>query len=110
MLTELKAAYHLGITQELLFEYTRHPCGAEKRRLPTVEDKRQTYFDKAELDAFDRYLQEPWGEDASRKPPKWIENHLRVESGGRLHAVSNGSRWGDCAHRGVGEEQVAPSP
>ncbi len=81
-LSDLAAAYYLGITRELLFKYTQYGCGEDKRRLQTIEVEGRTHFDKAELKAFDEHLQQPWGSNARRAPPKFIEDHLRVESRG----------------------------
>ena len=85
LLTDLEAAYHLGVTPELVYQYTRHDCGAEARRLATVQAEGQTCFDRAELEDFDRHLRGPWVEKGARrtKVPEWLERHLVAESGNR---------------------------
>jgi hypothetical protein len=74
LLTPLEAAYHLGITPELLFAYTRsrfRKSRTEARRLGTVEVDGTTRFNRIELDDFDRYLQQLWADPGSRTdPPK----------------------------------------
>ena len=82
LLTDIQAAHHLGITIELIYAYTQHGCGAEARKLSTVQRAGRTYFDKAELEDFDRYLRQPWVVDGVNrlKVPEWIEAHLRAES------------------------------
>lgn len=82
LLTDVEAAAHLGITHELIYAYTQHGCGAEGRKLSTVQWKGGTYFDEVELEDFDRYLREPWVAEGVRrsKVPEWIEAHLRAES------------------------------
>ena len=85
LLTDLEAAYHLGITPELVYAYTQYACGAKGRRLSTVQVEGRTCFDEAELEDFDGYLRRPWvGEGVDRsRPPQWMEMHLRAESGNR---------------------------
>lgn len=47
---------------------------------------------RGEVEDFDRYLREPWGESGSRriKPPKCVENHLRAESGNQCLRCGSG--------------------
>lgn len=82
-----EAALHLGITPELLFFYTSRSFQkrpGESRRLPTHEIEGSTRFLVLELDAFDRYLREPWAEvgEARRDPPLKVLAYLHAESGG----------------------------
>jgi tetratricopeptide (TPR) repeat protein len=86
-LTAPEAALHLGISPELLFFYTSRNFQKEpkvNRRLPTHESEGSTRFLAAELDAFDRYLWEPWAAvgDARRDLPTKVLAYLHAESGG----------------------------
>lgn len=82
-----EAALRLGITPELLFFYTSRSFQKrreESRRLPTHEVEGSTRFLISELDAFDRYLREPWAEigETRRDPPQKVLAYLHAESGG----------------------------
>ena len=81
-MTAVGAAYRLGVTVELLYGYTSWRCRAKPRKLRTVQKNSKTCFDQAELDDFDKYLHEPWGEEGSNRVhvPRCIEDHLRAES------------------------------
>ncbi len=86
-LMPIEAAYHLGITPELLFFYTsgsfkKRP--GEHHRLKTHEISGGTRFLRIELDAFDKYLQEPWADvgEHRRDLPQKILAYLHAESGG----------------------------
>jgi tetratricopeptide (TPR) repeat protein len=86
-LTGSEAALHLGITPELLFFYTSRSFQKrpkESRRLVTHEIEGSTRFLVPELDAFDRYLREPWAEvgEARRDLPPKVLAYLHAESGG----------------------------
>ena len=89
------AALHLGITPELLFFYTSRSFQkrpGESRRLPTHEIEGSTRFHVSELDAFDRYLREPWAEvgEARRDPPPKVLAYLHAESGGSCMRCGSG--------------------
>ena len=92
LLTPLQAAYHLGITAELLFAYTAGLARAKPRRLATSEVSGETRFKRVELDDFDQYLSEPWAPDEATRTsvPKCIEHHLRAESGNQCMRCGNG--------------------
>ena len=101
ILTPLAAAHHLGITTELLFQFTKQNFGksASLRALKTVEHKGQTRFSLSELDAFDSLLGRPWSSSSENRPavPKAILDHLRAES--RNQCARCGSGIGvDTAH------------
>lgn len=86
-LTASEAALHLGINPELLFFYTSRSFQkgpGENRRLATHEIEGSTRFLASELDAFDRYLREPWAEvgEARRDLPSKVLAYLHAESGG----------------------------
>lgn len=57
-LTPLEAAYHLGITADLLFAYTAGRLRSKPRQLETTENGGETQFKRTVLDEFDRYLSE----------------------------------------------------
>ena len=106
LLTPLQAADHLGITAELLFAYTAGRAGAKPRRLKTAENGGETWFKRAVLDEFDRYLGEPWAPEGEARTsvPRCIENHLRAESGNQCTRCGSGKGvdtahidpWDDC--------------
>ncbi len=84
LLSPLAAAHHLGITSELLFQYTRQGFAKASglRALETVERSGSTSFSISELDAFDALLAGPWPSVDGRRTaiPKAILNHLRAEA------------------------------
>lgn len=91
LLTEREAALHLGITPALLYDYARHGGGAGRRRLCTTGVEGRTYFNKAELDDFDRHLRQPWVAEGERTPvPRHIVAHLRAESSNRCQRCERG--------------------
>ena len=81
LLTPLEAAHHLGITSELLFQFTKHSFG-KTCSLKTVEQDGQTRFSRSELDAYSTMLGEPWSDSTEDRPPipSAILYHLRAES------------------------------
>jgi tetratricopeptide (TPR) repeat protein len=86
-LNAAEAALHLGINPELLFFYTSRSFRkrpGESRQLATHEIEGSTRFLVSELDAFDRYLKEPWAEvgEARRDLPSKLLAYLHAESGG----------------------------
>lgn len=84
LLTPLAAAHHLGITTELLFQFTKLNFGNSTgmRPLQTIERDGQTRFSKHGLDEFDKLLAGPWSSSEEGRPhiPKAILDHLRAES------------------------------
>ena len=84
LLTPLEAAHHLGITSELLFQFTKQNFGRARglRSLETVEHNGQTLFGLLELNAFDSLLAGQWCDATESRPsiPKAILDHLRAES------------------------------
>lgn len=101
ILTPLAAAHRLGITTELLFQFTKRSFGKTRglRALKTVEHNGQTRFSLSELIAFDNLLDGPWSNASEDRPalPKAILDHLRAES--RNQCARCGSGIGvDTAH------------
>ena len=88
------AAYRLGITAELLFQYTKASFERTTglRSLRTVEIDGRTLFDTRELDEFDSIIAGAWpGSSEGRLTvPKAIVDHLRVESMGQCARLQNG--------------------
>ena len=84
LLTPLEAAHHLGITTELLFQFTKQRFGKTRglRSLQTVEQDGQTRFSLPELNAFDSLLGGEWCDFSEGRPsiPRAILDHLRAES------------------------------
>ena len=84
LLAPLEAAHHLGITSELLFQFTKRSFGPTRRLrpLPAVEQDGQTRFSRGDLDAFDSMLRGEWCDPCEGRPsiPKAILDHLRAES------------------------------
>ena len=83
-LSQLAAAHHLGITAELLFQYTKagFARASHLRSLKAVEHAGATLFSRAELDDFDALLRGPWSSSGVPRPaiPKAILDHLRAEA------------------------------
>lgn len=84
LLIPLAAAHRLGITSELLFQYTK-PSFAKAsgfRTLTSVEQSGKTLFSISELDAFNALLAGPWRPAGAQRPaiPKAVLDHLRAES------------------------------
>jgi tetratricopeptide (TPR) repeat protein len=83
-LSPLAAAQHLGISSELLFQYTKASFAraSRLRSLKAVEHAGVTLFSRAELEDFDSLLRGPWSDPAAPRPaiPKAILDHLRAES------------------------------
>lgn len=95
LLPPLEAAHYLGITPELLFQYTRSSFKKntnETRRLLSVECEGLTRFAIEELDSFDLYLKEPWSECGSFRtdPPKCVIDHIRAESSNQCARCGSG--------------------
>ncbi|MBX9589243.1 MAG: tetratricopeptide repeat protein [Hyphomonadaceae bacterium] len=84
LLGPLEAAHRLGITSELLFQYTKQSFAKVSglRALETVEHLGKTKFLISEIDAFDGLLAGRWPTVHGRRPtiPKAILDHLRAES------------------------------
>ena len=84
LLTPLEAAHHLGITTELLFQFTKRNFGKTNglRSLQTVEHNGLTRFSLKELNTFNSLLSGEWRETGKDRPsiPKAILDHLRAES------------------------------
>lgn len=104
-LTPIEAAHFLGITQELLFAYARTPAKGSKwswkdtRVLPRSDKHGQIVFLKRDLQDFDDYLRTPWAEKGTRRAdiPAFIENHLKIESGGQCARCGRGNNL-ESAH------------
>lgn len=69
-LSPLAAAHHLGITAELLFQYTKTSFAraSRLRSLKAIEQAGATLFSRAELDAFDTLLRGPWPSSEGQRP------------------------------------------
>ncbi len=84
ILKPLAAARYLGITSELLFQYTKKSFAKSSglRALETVEQSGSTWFSISELNAFNSLLAGPWPSSDDRRTaiPKAIIDHLRAES------------------------------
>jgi len=84
LLTALEAALRLGITTELLFQFTKNNFSKTTglRSLQTVEHKGKTRFTRRELNDFDELLSGHWCGPTEARPniPKAILDHLRAES------------------------------
>lgn len=94
VLTPMEAAHYLGVTAELVFQYTKssfaRACGLS--RLASIEVSGATRFSKLELDRFNNMLAGPWPEAGKDRPaiPKAILDHLRAESLNQCSRCGNG--------------------
>lgn len=93
-LSPLEAAHRLGITSELLFQYTKRAFAKASglRSLQSIERLGKTAFSTRELDAFDMLLAGPWPSPDDGRPaiPKAVVDHLRAESMGQCARCGSG--------------------
>lgn len=97
VLSSLEAAHLLGITQELLFSYTRKQPKKNHQNdfsLRHVVRKGLIQFERSELERFDSYLKEPWSGIGDERPeiPTAIETFLRIEGGGQCARCGKGHK------------------
>lgn len=101
LLNARDAAIFLGITTELIFQFTKHHFAKTTglRSLKTVELDGKTWFKKSELNEFDKLLSNPWCEPHEPRPniPKAILDHLKAESQNQCSRCGTGSGV-DTAH------------
>ena len=91
LLTDVQAAYHLGVTPALIYAYTQYRWGADSRKLSTAQRNGKTYYDEAEIDDFNSYLWQPWAEIGNRPQiPRPLEAHLNAESGNQCLRCGSG--------------------
>lgn len=94
LLGQLEAAHHMGITVELLFQYTKirfnETTGFEP--LPCVDDAGVTRFRADELDRFNATLAGQWAKDGDARPaiPQAVLDHLRAEAQNACARCGNG--------------------
>lgn len=91
-----EAAGRLGVTPELLFQFSRlrlKPGQTDQQRLQRRGVGRETYYLSTELDAFDEFLRAPWVEEGGDRPalPAAIRDYIRAESGGACLRCGDGS-------------------
>jgi len=84
LLTPLDASLHLGVTAELLFQFTKNSFSNSSglRSLKTIEHEGKTRFSERELNEFNKLLDGHWCGPNEPRPriPKAILDHLRAES------------------------------
>lgn len=94
LLDPLAAAHYLGVTPELLFQYTKDSFAkaSRLRKLETIQYSGTTLFATSELDRFDKLLAEKWPSNDGRRPavPKAILDHLRAESSNQCARCGSG--------------------
>ncbi len=100
-LTEDDAAYHLGITKELLYAYVKNAPKkhlGHSKQLKCYTAQKQILFAKESLDEWDKYLREPWSIDANDRPkiPTYIKEYLKIESGGKCARCGKGNSIKDA--------------
>ncbi len=96
LLSSLQAARHLGITPELLAAYSRSTFCKRKpdaRYLASHSISARVRYARADLDAFDAYLREPWSDDPQDRPAinAAVLAHLRAESQNQCTRCGSGS-------------------
>ena len=72
LLDENEAAIKLGVTKELLFAYTRNSPKKQfgnNDKLRLVREGQECKFSIVDLDAWNRYLLEPWSAPGAKRPP-----------------------------------------
>lgn len=97
LLDENDAAIKLGITKELLFAYTRNSPKkhlGHNDRLKLVREGQECKFSIDDLEAWDRYLLEPWSVDGPERPPipRYIDHYLKIECGGKCAVCGKGHK------------------
>src|SRR5690554_2001606 len=101
LLTSREAAYRLGVTAELVFQFTKINFATTSglRSLRTVERDGKTCFSSHELDEFDKLLTGHWCSPTKARPniPKAILDHLRAESQNQCARCGSGTGV-DTAH------------
>jgi tetratricopeptide (TPR) repeat protein len=95
LLTDTEAALKLGITKELLYAYIRNAPKkhlSHERKLLSIVEGGQNYFEETELEEFDTYLKEPWSNPTDKRPeiPKYIQEYLKTEIGGKCPITGKG--------------------
>jgi hypothetical protein len=100
-LNDTEAAYHLGITKELLFNYIQN--GLKGRKLPVHEDSGNRFFDEADLDNWDTFLKEPGAsEGGPRHIPRAVKDYLNIGCGGKCAPLRKRTPAGKCTYRPLG--------
>lgn len=97
LLSEDDAAIRLGITKELLFAYIRNAPKkhlGHKDKLKVVRQEQQCRFSPQDLEAWDKYLREPWSSTSAKRPPipSYVDHYLKVECGGRCALCGKGHK------------------
>jgi len=101
LLSEHEAAIHLGITPELLFEYTRYAPKTnlgDNKKLKFTLDGNNRGFWLNDLDDWNHYLQEHWAKPREKRPkiPPYIQRYLKVECGGKCALCGTGHKLEDA--------------
>lgn len=93
VLSPHEAAKKLGITQELLWAYTRYAPKPKDGRKLTYALKAKG-FEKDELENWDQYLGQPWAEANEPRPgiPTYVQDYLKVEAGGQCALCKTGHK------------------
>jgi tetratricopeptide (TPR) repeat protein len=94
LLNPLEAAHYLGITSELLFQYTKAAFekASKLSSLRTMDISGATKFSKFDLDSFNKTLSGEWPCEGDGRPsiPKAILDHLRAESANQCARCGSG--------------------
>ncbi|EJL37556.1 hypothetical protein PMI01_00634 [Caulobacter sp. AP07] len=101
VLSPLEAAHRLGVTPALIFAYMQHaPKQAlgDDRRLAFIDQGGQLRIASEELEAFDRFLHEPWARSPRPRPaiPDYVRVNLKIEAGGRCARCGDGQALEDA--------------
>jgi len=101
LLSEYEAAIKLGITPELLFEYTRFAPKTHlghNTKLAYVVNENERGFLLQDLEKWDQYLQVPWANPSEKRPqlPIYIQRYLKVECGGQCALCGTGHKLEDA--------------
>ena len=100
-LSEIESAIYLKMTPQLLRYFTRRSVkSGEKRKLVSVEKDGVRWYDRTELDSYDRYLRDPWPRNAgAQRPhlPAKIREEIMLEAAGAC-PVCGHETTGEAAH------------
>lgn len=100
-LSEIEGAIHLRMTPNLLRDLSaRSVKFGENRKLAFIEENGVRWYERAELEAFDKYLQEPWPKRAGAQRPNLpasIKREIMLEASGACPICTHDAS-GEAAH------------
>lgn len=94
-LNDTEAAQFLRITKDLLYSYSTKSTNG--RILETLSNADNKFYSESNLLAWDKFLNGPWTAGTERiRPPRHIQDYLKVESEGQCSRCGNGGPFEDA--------------